>query len=202
MLYNDIFPYDNGLIQNMNTVDSERIATLFTTSDISSLDLYISNKIGLREMAELYPTGDATDTTANKRLKIAKTVLDMFYNTWARIKTVLNESYNVFDVAVEDYNESSSNNSTTTSNTNNNIQNKSNAFDDTVTSSNTDCVANDTESTRGSTDTHSMTYHKVSTGALFTPMELLEKEINVREKYNFYDVICSDIKRILVLDVY
>lgn len=202
MTYNNLFPYDNGIIKNISIVDNTRFSNLFTIDDIVSLDTYLNSKIGLRELVPFICAGVTTDNIATKRNSVAKITLDMYYNVWLRVKDVLSTEYNVFDVAVETYSESSTNTSIDNASTNNNIQNKSNSFDDTENDTNTDSVTNDTTITKNNTDNHSMNYRKVSTGALYTPMELLDREIQIREKYNFYDVIVNDVKKFMTLSIY
>ena len=113
----------------------------------------------------------------------------------------MNENYEVFLVADEQYTENVSESKELENTATGSTQNKINAFDS-ATASDTDKIETSNSGTGAETNTRAMTYRKQSTGAMFTPQELLQKEIDLRTNNKFLDLVIKDIKNVLCLDVY
>ena len=200
MFYSELYPIDNGFIKTLLDSENEDATELF--SEFENPDLYFSSKIGEKTLTRLFENIVKDDNDlAVSRLKIANTILSANLRNWKRIKDVMNENYEVFLVADEQYTENVSEGKETVNANNGTVQNKVNAFDGN-TDTNTDKVESNNNGTGAETLTREMTYRKQSTGAMFTPQELLEKEIELRTNNKFLDLVIKDIKTALVLDVY
>ncbi len=200
MFYNELYPIDNGFIKTLLDSENEDATELF--SDFENPDLYFSSKIGEKTLTRLFENVVKADNDiAVSRLKIANTILSANLRNWKRIKDVMDENYEVFLVADEQYTENVSEGKESVNANNGTVQNKVNAFDGN-TDTNTDKVESNNNGTGAETLTREMTYRKQSTGAMFTPQELLEKEIELRTNNKFLDLVIKDIKTALLLDVY
>lgn len=200
MKYNELYTIDNGFIKTLLDSENEDARELF--SDFENPDLYFSSKIGEKTLTSLFENVVKADNDmAVSRLKIAKTILSTNLRNWKRIRTVMNENYEVFLVADEQYTENVSESKELQNTATGSTQNKLNAFDS-ATASDTDKIETSNSGTGAETNTREMTYRKQSTGAMFTPQELLQKEIDLRTNNKFLDLVIKDIKNVLCLDVY
>ena len=203
MKYNELYTITTGFIKTLldNEESQEGIAhTLF--SEFDNPDLYIVSKIGDKTLLNLFESIIKSDDDIDvSRKKIADTILSVNEKNWLRIKTVMNENYEVFLVADEQYTENVSVSKELENTAIGSTQNKINAFDS-ATASDTDKIETSNSGTGAETNTREMTYRKQSTGAMFTPQELLQKEIDLRTNNKFLDLVIKDIKNVLCLDVY
>ena len=203
MKYNELYTITTGFIKTLldNEESQEGIAhTLF--SEFDNPDLYIVSKIGDKTLLNLFESIIKSDDDIDvSRKKIAETILSVNEKNWLRIKNVMNENYEVFLVADEQYTENVSESKELENTAIGSTQNKINAFDS-ATASDTDKIETSNSGTGAETNTREMTYRKQSTGAMFTPQELLQKEIDLRTNNKFLDLVIKDIKNVLCLDVY
>lgn len=203
MKYNELYTITTGFIKTLldNEQSQEGIAhTLF--SEFDNPDLYIVSKIGDKTLLNLFESIIKSDNNIDvSRKKIAETILSVNEKNWLRIKNVMNENYEVFLVADEQYTENVSESKELENTAIGSTQNKINAFDS-ATASDTDKIETSNSGTGAETNTRAMTYRKQSTGAMFTPQELLQKEIDLRTNNKFLDLVIKDIKNVLCLDVY
>ena len=203
MKYNELYTITTGFIKTLldNEESQEGIAhTLF--SEFDNPDLYIVSKIGDKTLLNLFESIIKSDDDIDvSRKKIADTILSVNEKNWLRIKTVMNENYEVFLVADEQYTENVSVSKELENTAIGSTQNKIKAFDS-ATASDTDKIETSNSGTGAETNTREMTYRKQSTGAMFTPQELLQKEIDLRTNNKFLDLVIKDIKNVLCLDVY
>lgn len=203
MKYNELYTITTGFITTLldNEESQEGIAhTLF--SDFDNPDLYIVSKLGDKTLLNMFESIIKSDDDIDvSRKKIAETILSVNERNWIRIKNVMNENYEVFLVADEQYTENVSESKELENNATGSSQNKINAFDS-ATASDTDKIETSNSGTGAETNNREMTYRKQSTGALFTPQRLLQDEIDLRTNNKFLDLVIKDIKNVLCLDVY
>lgn len=202
MKYNELYTITTGFVKTLldNEESQDGIAhTLF--SEFDNPDLYIVSKIGDRKLSNLFESIIKSDDIDVSRKKIAETILSANKKNWLRIKSVMDENYEVFLVADEQYTENVSESKQLENTAKGSTQNKINAFDS-ATASDTDKIETSNSGTGAETNTREMTYRKQSTGAMFTPQELLQKEIELRTNNKFLDLVIKDIKNVLCLDVY
>lgn len=200
MLYNELYTLENGFIKTLLNSENQEAINLF--SEYTNPDLYISSKIGNRILVKLYDDIVKSDNDITiSRLKIANTILSFNLWNWKRIKAVMSENYEVFLVADEQYTENVTETKELEHDNTGTTQNKVNAFDSN-TDTNTDKIESSDNGTGSENNKREMTYRKQSTGAMFTPQELLEKEIKLRTDNKFLDLIIKDIKNALCLDIY
>lgn len=200
MLYKELYTLENGFIKTLLNSENQEAINLF--SEYTNPDLYISSKIGDRILVKLYDDIVKSDNDISKsRLNIANTILSFNSLNWKRIKAVMSEDYEVFLVADEQYTENVTEKKELEHDNTGTTQNKVNAFDGS-TDTNTDKIESSDNGTGSENNTREMTYRKQSTGAMFTPQELLEKEIKLRTNNKFLDLIIKDIKNALCIDIY
>lgn len=203
MKYNELYTITKGFIKTLldNEESQDGIAhTLF--SDFDNPDLYIVSKIGDKTLLNLFESIIKSDDDIDvSRKKIAETILSVNERNWLRIKNVMNENYEVFLVADEQYTENVSESKELENNATGSSQNKINAFDS-ATASDTDKIETSNSGTGAETNNREMSYRKQSTGAMFTPQRLLQDEIDLRTNNKFLDLVIKDIKNVLCLDVY
>ena len=203
MKYNELYTITTGFITTLldNEESQEGIAhNLF--SDFDNPDLYIVSKLGDKILLNMFESIIKSDDDIDvSRKKIAETILSVNERNWIRIKNVMNENYEVFLVADEQYTENVSESKELENNATGSSQNKINAFDS-ATASDTDKIETSNSGTGAETNNREMTYRKQSTGAMFTPQRLLQDEIDLRTNNKFLDLVIKDIKNFLCLDVY
>ncbi len=200
MKYKELFTIENGLIKTLvNTGDTTAIEIF---EGFVNPDLYLLSKIGNKTFTDFYT--DIIESENNidfARLLIANMLFSTNKRNWKRIFEVMSEDYQVFLVADEQYNESITENRETTNVNTGNTQNKQNAFDS-VTATNTDSIDVSSNGSNSDDFTREMNYRKQSTGALFTPQDLLKQEIELRTNNKFLDLVIKDITGALLLGVY
>lgn len=202
MIYNNLYTIDNGFIKTLLENESQEDIAHILFNDFVNPDLYIGSKIGDKTLLNMFESIIKSDDDIGlSRIKIAKTILSANVANWLRIKTVMAENYEVFLVADEQYHENVSESKELENTATGSTQNKINAFDS-VTASDTDKIETSNSGTGAETNTREMTYRKQSTGAMFTPQELLQKEIDLRTNNKFLDLVIKDIKNVLCLDIY
>lgn len=203
MKYNELYTITKGFIKTLldNEESQEGVShTLF--SDFDNPDLYIVSKLGDKTLLNLFESIIKSDDDIDvSRKKIAETILSVNERNWLRIKNVMNENYEVFLVADEQYTENVSESKALENNATGSTQNKINAFDS-ATASDTDKIETSNSGTGAETNNREMSYRKQSTGAMFTPQRLLQDEIDLRTNNKFLDLVIKDIKNVLCLDVY
>lgn len=203
MKYNELYTITTGFIKTLLDNEESQVGIAHTLfSEFDNPDLYIVSKIGDKTLLNLFESIIKSDNNIDvSRKKIAETILSVNEKNWLRIKNVMNENYEVFLVADEQYTENVSESKELENTATGSTQNKINAFDS-ATASDTDKIETSNSGTGAETNTREMTYRKQSTGAMFTPQELLQKEIDLRTNNKFLDLIIKDIKNVLCLDVY
>ena len=200
MKWIDVFK-DNGLVSVMKTVDETKTLALFDDQDtIETFDFMLNSELADKMVAPIVERPVTTDSV-NAESKIARYVLLKYYDNWKRIKDALLLKYDIeYDggsIKTVDITETNSGNV----NENNQHKEQVNAFNET-----TAVDSQNYTDTNAQTDNHDRTYHEEmvnkANSVEFTHSDVVEKEIKMRNKNTYFDILKNDIEKELTLWVY
>ena len=200
MKWFDVFK-DNGLVSVMKTVDETKTLALFDDPDtIETFDFMLNNELADKMVSPIVERPVTTDSV-NGVNKVAKYVLLKHYDNWKRIKDALLMQYDIeYDggsIKTVDITETNDGNV----NENNQHKEQVNAFNET-----TAVDSQNYTDTNAQTDNHQRTYHEEmvnkANSVEFTHSDVVEKEIKMRNKNTYFDILKNDIEKELTLWIY
>ena len=200
MKWIDVFN-DTGLVNAMKSVDETKTLALFDNQDtIDTFDFMLNNELADKMVAPIVERPVIADKV-NAESKVAKYILLKYYDNWKRIKDALLMKYDIeYDggsIKTVDISESNNGNV----NENNQHKEQVNAFNET----NAVDSQNYTD-TNAQTDNHERTYHEElvnkANSVEFTHSDVVEKEIKMRDKNTYFDILKNDIEKELTLWIY
>ena len=200
MKWIDVFN-DTGLVNAMKSVDETKTLELFDNQDtIDTFDFMLNNELADKMVAPIVERPVIADKV-NAESKVAKYVLLKYYDNWKRIKNALLLQYDIeYDggsIKTVDITESNNGNV----NENNQHKEQVNAFNET----NAVDSQNYTD-TNAKTDNNERTYHEElvnkANSVEFTHSDVVEKEIKMRNKNTYFDILKNDIEKELTLWIY
>ena len=200
MKWIDVFN-DTGLVNAMKSVDETKTLELFDNQDtIDTFDFMLNNELADKMVSPIVERPVIADKV-NAESKVAKYVLLKYYDNWKRIKNALLLQYDIeYDggsIKTVDISETNNGNV----NENNQHKEQVNAFNET-----TAVDSQNYTDTNAQTDNNERTYHEEmvnkANSVEFTHSDVIEKEINMRNTNNYFDILKNDIEKELTLWIY
>lgn len=182
----------------MAHVNADKVATLFPDENAIS-DFDTKFLADLAEVAISYQLNRAI--VANGVDAFMGAVLSMYYDSWLRIKDALEAEYDLLWTGGGDNTTTETRHEQGTNKDSENVQNQLNAFNG-ADASDTDNQNREGEGEHDVTTTIERKVERKENSVTYTQAEVIEKELNLRMKYRFFDIVEQDLRRELCAEIY
>lgn len=187
-----------GAMSIMAHVNADKVATLFPDENAIS-DFDTKFLADLAEATISYQLNRAI--VANGVDAFMGAVLSMYYDSWLRIKDALEAEYDLLWTGGGDNTTTETRHEQGTNKDSENVQNQLNAFNG-ADASDTDNQNREGEGEHDVTTTIERKVERKENSVTYTQAEVIEKELNLRMKYRFFDIVEQDLRRELCAEIY
>lgn len=178
-----------GIMAQMNHLNSEKVGQLFASdSDISDFDAYFMGSASARQVS--YSLGYYADKSQVD--VFLSSVLSRYFPNWLREKEALEAEYDLLWTGGGDSTTTETRHEEGTNKGTSEIQNQLNAFNGTD-ASDTDNQNREDNGEHDITTTVERSVLRKENSVTYTQAEVIEKELNLRMKYRFFDIVCNDL---------
>lgn len=190
--------FSDGIIAVMKQVDETRVTTLFADDkDIDDFDFNFFADYGECELSHRAHYGiRGRDSSV-----VLGGVLYQYYESWKRIKEALEAEYDLLWTGGGETTHTETRHEAGTNASKDALQNALNAFNG-ETESNTDSAKRDTNGEHNINETIERKTVSKQNSVSFTQAEVVEKELNLRMRMRFYDIVANDIAKEICARVY
>ena len=197
MTINNAFP--EGVIALMSHINAEKVATLFPDENaITDFDFSFQCDHGERKISHSLSCALLKPNGVDNLLS---GVLAKYYNSWLREKEALEAEYDLLWTGGGDVKYTETRHETGSEENADTLQNSMNAFNGDEDSK-TDKADRNGSGSHEISETIERSTERKENSATYAKGELVEKELNLRVKYHFYDIVSDDIARELCCGVY
>ncbi len=187
MKIDEMFP--NGVMSQMNHINSEKVSQLFPSeSDITDFDNFFLSKNYDREVSNVC----VYFSEKSKLDAFLSGILTADFPNWLREKQALEAEYDVLFPRQENFTTSETRNINKKDERSGSEQNKVNAFDSEVASDTTSIDTNG-NATSESTSTFEKTSKRNESSVSVSQSELITRELRMRAKNKFFEIVSLDI---------
>lgn len=187
VIIEEVFP--NGVMSMMKHISAEKVAQLFATDDdIDAFDAFFMEANGGRTISyglKYYSSRNQTDT-------FLTSVLWRYFPNWLRIKEALDAEYDLLWTGGGDSKTTETRHEAGTNKGSASVQNQLNAFNG-DTASDTDNQSRSDEGEHDVTTTVERAVERKENSVTYTQAEVVEKELALRMRHRFFDVVANDI---------
>lgn len=187
-----------GVMATMKTVDEVKVLTLFEDDDeINDFDWNFLGDYGDCYLSRraCYAVGKGEEE------KLFGGILYQYYDSWLREKKALEAEYDLLWTGGGDVKYTETRHEEGTEQNEDVLQNSLNAFNGDVDSK-TDKADRNGNGSHDITETIERSTERKENSVTYTQAEVVEKELNLRMKYKFYNIVAQDISREICMNVY
>lgn len=181
--------FEGGIMSMMAHVNADKVSQLFPSeNDIADFDVYFMGGQAEREVSyslNYYAEKSQVDAYLSA-------MLTRFFPNWLKIKNALEAEYNLLWTGGGDVTETETRHEAGTNKNNATIQNQLNAFNGDE-ASDTDNQSRADDGEHDITTTLERSTQRKENSVTYTQAEVVEKELRLRMKHRFFDIVSNDI---------